>query len=89
MNENDPDEDPKLHALRELRLWHWLEAMAQNVVCDVVFHAPDSLLTKAFLVESQASKNFHLHAVQHLNEWFPVGDTAEQDAIRVKKRGKL
>lgn len=86
---NKHEEEPRLHALRELRLWHWLQAMAQNVICDVVYNAPDTHLTKAFLVESQAAKNFHLHSVQQLNEWFPVGDTAEMDAIRVKKRGKL
>ena len=70
--------------LRELRLWHWklglkhrqgqydLEAL-QNT------HKKSSSLKDCIKTYSDAA-NVHFTAVQTLNEFFPIGDTAERDA---------
>ncbi len=58
-------------ALRSLRVWHWQKAlwasrqMSQNSASN---RAADQLYKE------------HMHAVQTMNDLFPVGDTAEKDA---------
>ena len=63
--------------LRELRLWHWREAMKQR--------ARERRL-ESFIVplpekvgQARELANFHIKQVQTLNDFFPMGDTAERD----------
>lgn len=59
--------------LRELRLWHWKEAQRWRRDADDYVEG---------LADKQAGK--HLKFVQTLNDFFPIGDTAENDAEKAK-----
>lgn len=76
--------------LRALRLWHWEEAMRWRAKSKEYREAaafdpsrwvrlPDSA------VKMDETANFHIRAVQVLNDLFPVGDTAATD-LRKKNR---
>lgn len=59
--------------LRALRLWHWRSAMEQRTLqAHVIF--PSSIR------HHQAKADFHIKAVQTLNDYFNIDDTAEKDA---------
>lgn len=63
--------------LRALRLWHWKQAMdARQDTRDAERYRPYAI--RIF----EATVGFHIKAVQTLNDFFPVGDTAEDDAAR-------
>lgn len=71
--------------LRELRLWHWRQmGRARRRALDKLNTDPKSALGKALNKEA----NWHLGAVQRLNEFFPIGDTAEADDVEARKIGK-
>lgn len=67
-----------LERLRELRLWHWRQALQcrRNAKVDREGECP--LIEYINLMEAHA--NQHIKFVQTLNDFFPVGDTAEGDA---------
>lgn len=82
-----------LPKLRALRLWHWRKALGTRKACRVAIRRADAakdagndrlhmrLMGSARLLDSEA--NGHISAVQTLNEFFNVGDTAEKDAKNV------
>jgi len=55
-----------LKQLRALRLWHWNE------------------LQKALMPDNNGriNKTQHIKFIQTLNDFFPIGDTAEKDAAK-------
>lgn len=76
--------------LRALRLWHWKKVVAARASA----HRHEAY-TEAFERDNPGKvdpynrviahshhrmANFHLGAVQVLNDFFPAGDTAEHDA---------
>jgi len=72
-----------LQALRELRLWHWFEYLRNDRLEGV--WAEKAAKGRVFLVQRNRQKyrntaTFHIRAVQALNEFFPINDTAELDA---------
>lgn len=62
--------------LRNLRLWHWSMVSYHRSTAVDMRRREDRMGG----VYHDAQANFHLKAVQTLNDFFPVGDTAEQDA---------
>jgi hypothetical protein len=68
--------------LRGLRLWHWQMAMkhrkAENELTELKLRHGGSSLKSCIKTYADAA-NLHLTAVQTLNEFFEIGDTAEQD----------
>lgn len=71
-----------IERLRKLRLWHWHMAMrhrkAENELIEIKAKHGGSSLKSCIKTYSEAA-NLHLTAVQTLNEFFEIGDTAEQD----------
>lgn len=65
-------------ALREVRLWHWNKAVAYRN--SAVFLAECENHPESVLMNKAA--NFHIKAVQALNDCFEINDTAEQDAAK-------
>jgi len=70
--------------LRELRLWHWkLGLKHRQLQYDLetlqAENKKSSSLKGCITTYSDAT-NDHFTAVQTLNEFFPIGDTAERDA---------
>lgn len=59
--------------LRALRLWHWRECLSIRDTAQQL-DGPEWLKDNMNL-----DADFHLAQVQLLNEFFPVGDTAEGD----------
>lgn len=78
--------------LRELRLWHWRKVLAYRAAAlteeaaaatweaEHVGYACRYRRNRARNAHKRA--NWHLGAVQVLNDHFPLGDTAEQDAAK-------
>ena len=65
---------------RKVRLFHWFEYLRwQNIV-----QKTEQGTIKSARALKQA--NFHIKTVQALNDLFPAGDTAEQDAKKVDTR---
>ncbi len=61
--------------LRALRLWHWRSAIEQRMLeMHVIFPAS--------IRHHKAKADFHIKAVQTLNDFFNVDDTAEKDAAK-------
>lgn len=66
--------------LRALRLWHWQKAMKfRNGQRDLEEFKSRSLKDCTKRYDNYA--NEHLTAVQTLNEFFDIGDTAERDDV--------
>lgn len=64
--------------LRALRLWHWQQAMKyREAQRDLEAFKNRSLRDCIKRYDQQV--NIHLTAVQTLNEFFEIGDTAESD----------
>lgn len=66
-----------LERMRALRLWHWLEIMELR----------ERIRRSRSPVEAELLDHYtgpHMTAVQSLNEFFDVGDTAEADAAKKK-----
>ena len=64
-----------MRQLRALRLWHWRGVLYRRNAQQ--FYEAKGNATSAQWQEQQA--NFHMRAVQTLNDFFPMGETAEQD----------
>lgn len=64
-----------LAKLRALRLWHWRRVLEQRSNQQLCFNDKAYKLSRSY----EVSADFHLAQVQLLNEFFPVGDTAEGD----------
>lgn len=71
--------DPLLSSrLRALRLWHWRKAMKfREAQRDLEEFKSRSI--KDCIKNYDKFANEHLTAVQTLNEFFDIGDTAERD----------
>lgn len=64
--------------IRALRLWHWQQAMKyREAQRDLVLFSSRSL--RDCIKNYDKAANVHLTAVQTLNEFFDIDDTAEQD----------
>jgi hypothetical protein len=73
-----------LERLRELRLWHWEQALHCRAESQA-FAKLAKVSASAKACNSMAGNwhekaNLHVKFVQTLNDFFPVGDTAENDA---------
>lgn len=68
--------------LRALRLWHWKECLANREIAQDARGAGSAFARDS--AEFSRRANFHLKAVQTLNDFFPAGDTAEGDAAPVQ-----
>lgn len=62
-----------IEGLRALRLWHWQAVLRLRV------YAADADMRKSDSEHYNKRANFHLMQVQLLNDFFPIGDTAEHD----------
>lgn len=62
--------------LRALRLWHWKECQRFRVMSETF--GRDNGVGKHY----EKWANFHLEAVQTLNDYFPSLDTAEKDVAQ-------
>ena len=62
-----------LEGLRDLRLYHWQAVLRLRV------YAADVDMRKSDSEHYNKRANFHLSQVQLLNDFFPIGDTAERD----------
>lgn len=74
--------------LRKLRLWHWLEMLKAVKEYEESDYAADrhmqgnpgfSEKLRADARSARAKRAIHLGAVQVLNDFFPMGETAEKD----------
>jgi len=65
-------DDAMQKRLRVLRLWHWEKALQARREMDDQF----------MVSNSRDAYNFHMAAVQTLNDFFSIGDTAERDAAK-------
>ena len=63
----------QLEGLRALRLYHW------QAVLRLRSYAADADMRKSDSEHYNKRANFHLKQVQLLNDFFPIGDTAEHD----------
>ena len=60
-------------ALRPIRLWHWKQVGIRRNYAALAFSQKERNV-------HNAKANQHMKFVQQLNDFFPAGDTAEQDA---------
>ena len=74
---NAPDLNTRnLRHLRELRLWHWQMVLRYRGY----ERRAETQRSPQWVINSHSKiANFHLGAVQALNDLFPIGDTAEKD----------
>jgi hypothetical protein len=63
----------QLAQVRELRLWHWMRVVQNR-------HLAQRAASGTMIREYNLQADQHLKFVQVLNDFFPIGDTAEQDA---------
>lgn len=64
-----------MQKLRELRLWHRNQAMYYRSLAN---HIRPGIMSQNHI----ASSNEHIKFVQTLNNFFPVDDTADKDAMK-------
>lgn len=72
----------ELDKLRELRLWHWNKVLTNSryiVWCNRQGRPYTESQSYKLKVMDHAN---HMRFVQTLNDFFPVGDTAEKDAAK-------
>lgn len=67
--------------LRGLRLWHWQRAMKYRELQGSLERF-NSRSLRDCIKRYDESASVHLSAVQTLNEFFDIDDTAEQDEIK-------
>lgn len=65
--------------LRQLRLWHWFERERWASVERAAWFERERRRAHELVT-------LHIRAVQSLNDFFPVGDTAEADAQKWPKQ---
>lgn len=74
--------DPLVLAkVRELRLWHWQQAMRYRE-SQRHLETFNKRSLRDCINSYDRSANIHLTAVQTLNEFFDIGDTAERDELK-------
>jgi hypothetical protein len=66
-----------VEGLRALRLHHW------QAVLRLREYAADADMRKSDSEHYNKRANFHLTQVQLLNDFFPIGDTAEHDNVQL------
>lgn len=66
----EPLKPEVVDGLRDLRLYHWQAVLRLRTYAD---------MRKSDSEHYHKRANFHLGQVQLLNEFFPIGDTAERD----------
>lgn len=73
--------------LREIRLWHWRKVL--DASCEIRYYElmqqqgnAWSGFGNAKLLHAKEVHALHIGFVQTLNDFFPVGDTAEKDAAK-------
>lgn len=74
-----PTEDVPV-GLRNLRLWHWYQVRFATKRMN------DNRGTRFTKRDAQQAWNFHMGAVQMLNDFFPLGDTAEEDEVKAQEK---
>ena len=71
--------------LRKLRLYHWKQFQKMdrwaNGMENVGYPFESEFTTKR-AISFREHATFHIQQVQALNDFFPIGDTAEQDALK-------
>lgn len=89
-----PDETLRIKELRELRLWHWRKAMEKRLQSKLALERSQvhtgrySEQMKDICYQRDDEANFHISAVQTLNQFFEIGDTAERDDEASKQTPK-
>lgn len=80
------DYNEQLDRLRELRLWHWRQALQcrNNAQTDRISDAPLPVYQELMDVHA----NRHIRFVQTLNDFFAMDDTAEADAAKAARDAK-
>lgn len=79
----DPADVVLLDRLRALRLWHWrlgLKHRSGQDTLEALAADRKSGSLKDCIRTYREAANVHFTAVQTLNEFFEIGDTAERDA---------
>lgn len=66
-------------AIRNLRLYHWREVLNWRKY-------EQSKTDPRIKLRTEKKIGFHLKQVQALNDFFPIGDTAEKDHIGMANR---
>lgn len=69
-----------METLRDIRLFHWREAMRMRRRAKGYTAKGNNAVAKA--LNKQANK--HTRYVQVLNDHFPIGDTAERDDVNTR-----
>lgn len=67
--------------IRELRLWHWQRALENRNWADN-YRLSSTYTACAKYNDEQANR--HIKYVQYLNDFFPVGDNAEDDNAKIE-----
>lgn len=73
-------DEKQLELLRKIRLYHWNEALIEQTVA--FSFSRRSNLDEAKAGQARVLSAAHFRHVQALNEFFPIGDTAERDAAK-------
>lgn len=82
--------DFQLKLLRELRLHHWKESVKLRQWANRHMETSPQYMSKEIQRKADlfnAHSNFHICQVQLLNDFFPIGDTAERDAEKDTQYG--
>lgn len=75
----DPIQVQLLDGLRLLRLDHWLRTLELRKCADDIRRSSVAKENANHIKYYDKRANYHLSQVQLLNEFFPIGDTAEKD----------
>lgn len=75
-----------IRRLRALRLWHWREALARRAMAQNAEQRAEAVADERYAGQMRnvaalrnSEADAHIYAVQTLNDFFPAGETAEQD----------
>ncbi len=68
--------------IRELRLFLWEECMFNRQTARIMRER--NLVDSALTIDAHADK--YIRHIQVLNDFFPLGDTAEQDAVNARAK---
>lgn len=75
-----------IRRLRSLRLWHWREALSRRAQAQAAEQRAEAVADARYAAQMRhvaalrnSEADSHIHAVQTLNDFFPAGETAEQD----------
>lgn len=80
-----PTTNVSIESIRELRLFLWEECMFNRQTARIMRER--NLIDSALTIDAHADK--YVKHIQVLNDFFPVGDTAELDAANASAKRLL